>query len=186
MWSWDVFNLFFFFSFLSGKLWSSDANALGWVPGGVHTFCQLGTQSPPSSPRAAEGADTTFVPPRGRAGIWAQSCPLHPSSPGWATALSGLPLSAPFHQMFVIICEIGVHLVLEYERREWQPTPEFLPGESHGQRSLAGHSPRGRKESDTTERLAHTRWGNNTLRAGAVLSSFPHRSPASPWNLEHD
>ena len=29
----------------------------------------------------------------------------------------------------------------------------FLPGESHGQRSLVGHSPRGCKESDTTERL---------------------------------
>ena len=27
------------------------------------------------------------------------------------------------------------------ERREWQPTPVFLPGESHGQRSLVGHSP---------------------------------------------
>ena len=33
------------------------------------------------------------------------------------------------------------------------PTPVFLPGESHGQRSLVGCSPRGRKESDTTERL---------------------------------
>ena len=32
----------------------------------------------------------------------------------------------------------------------WQPTPVFLPGESHGQRSLAGHSPRGHKKSDTT------------------------------------
>ena len=32
----------------------------------------------------------------------------------------------------------------------------FLPGELHGQRSLAGYSPRGRKESDTTERLTHT------------------------------
>ena len=31
--------------------------------------------------------------------------------------------------------------------------PVFLPGESHGQRSLVGYSPRGRKESDTTERL---------------------------------
>ena len=31
-------------------------------------------------------------------------------------------------------------------RRAWQPTPVFLPGESHGQRSLAGYSPRGRKE----------------------------------------
>ena len=40
-------------------------------------------------------------------------------------------------------------------RRRWQPTPVFLPGESHGQRSLVGYSLRDRKESDTTERL-HT------------------------------
>ena len=39
---------------------------------------------------------------------------------------------------------------------QWQPTPVFLPGESHGQRSLVGYSPRGRKESDTTERLHFT------------------------------
>ena len=38
-------------------------------------------------------------------------------------------------------------------RRKWQPTPVFLPGESHGRRSLVGYSSRGRKESDTTERL---------------------------------
>ena len=38
-------------------------------------------------------------------------------------------------------------------RREWQPTTVFLPGESHGQ-SLAGYSPWGWKESDTTELLA--------------------------------
>ena len=38
-------------------------------------------------------------------------------------------------------------------RRKWQPTPVFLPGESHGRRSLVGYSPQGRKESDTTERL---------------------------------
>ena len=37
-------------------------------------------------------------------------------------------------------------------RRKWQPTPVFLRGESHGQRSLVGYSPWGRKESDT-ERL---------------------------------
>ena len=30
-------------------------------------------------------------------------------------------------------------------RRKWQSTPVFLPGESHGQRSLAGYSPWGRK-----------------------------------------
>ena len=38
-------------------------------------------------------------------------------------------------------------------RRQWHPTPELLPGKSHGQRSLVGCSPWGRKESDTTERL---------------------------------
>ena len=41
-------------------------------------------------------------------------------------------------------------------RRAWQPTPAFLPGKSHGQRSLAGYSPWGHKESDTTEATSHT------------------------------
>ena len=38
-------------------------------------------------------------------------------------------------------------------RRKWQSTPVFLPGESHGQRSLAGCSAWGRKEADMTDRL---------------------------------
>ena len=38
-------------------------------------------------------------------------------------------------------------------RREWVPTPVFLPGEFHGQRSLVGYSPWGHEESDTTEKL---------------------------------
>ena len=38
-------------------------------------------------------------------------------------------------------------------RRERQPTPVILPGEFHGQRSLAGYHPWGYKESDTTEQL---------------------------------
>ena len=36
-------------------------------------------------------------------------------------------------------------------RREWLPTPVFLPGESHGQRSLMGYNPWAHKESDMTE-----------------------------------
>ena len=40
-------------------------------------------------------------------------------------------------------------------RRKWQPTPVFLSVRSRGQRSLAGYSPWGHKESDTTEH-AHT------------------------------
>ena len=38
-------------------------------------------------------------------------------------------------------------------RRQWLPTPVFLSGEFHGQRSLVSYSPQGRKGSDTTERL---------------------------------
>ena len=46
-------------------------------------------------------------------------------------------------------------------RREWQPTPVLLPGESHGGRSLAGYSPQGHKEMDTTEQLGtHTPQAN--------------------------
>ena len=39
-------------------------------------------------------------------------------------------------------------------KRKWQPTPIFLPEKPHGQRSQAGYSPWGRKESDRTERLS--------------------------------
>ena len=41
-------------------------------------------------------------------------------------------------------------------RRKCQPTPLFLPGKSHGQKSLAGYSTWGCKESDMTEQLTHT------------------------------
>ena len=37
--------------------------------------------------------------------------------------------------------------------RAWQPTPVFLPGEFHEQKSLVGYSPLGRKELDVTEQL---------------------------------
>ena len=43
--------------------------------------------------------------------------------------------------------------VLSWQKRQWHPTPAFLPGKSHGRRSLVGCSPWGRTESDTTERL---------------------------------
>ena len=42
------------------------------------------------------------------------------------------------------------------QRRKWQPTPVFLPGESHGQRSLAGYSPWDHKKLDMTKQLIHT------------------------------
>ena len=52
-------------------------------------------------------------------------------------------------------------------RRKWQPTPVFLPGISHGQRSLAGYSPRGCKGLDMTERL-----NNNSIVALQCSVSF--------------
>ena len=38
--------------------------------------------------------------------------------------------------------------------RAWQPTPVFLPGESHGQKSMASYRPQGHKKLDTTEGLS--------------------------------
>ena len=35
--------------------------------------------------------------------------------------------------------------------KKWHPTPVYLPGESHGQKRLAGYSPWGCTESDMTE-----------------------------------
>ena len=62
-------------------------------------------------------------------------------------------------------------------RREWQPTPVFLPGEFHGQRSLAVYSPQGCKESDTTEWLnATTIITLNTIYYSCVTEYFPHIS----------
>ena len=63
-------------------------------------------------------------------------------------------------------------------RKEWQPTPAFLPGESHGQRSLTGYRAQTHKESDTTEQwtlsskdtLIRTSSGKKKLRKCAKQS----------------
>ena len=54
--------------------------------------------------------------------------------------------------VFVFLCLIYFtqHKTLE---QAWQPTPVFLPGETHGQGNLAGYSPWIHKELDTTEQL---------------------------------
>ena len=48
-------------------------------------------------------------------------------------------------------------------RRKWQPTPVFMPGKSHGPRSLVGYSPWGCKESDMTEQLHFTMINLDTI-----------------------
>ena len=46
-------------------------------------------------------------------------------------------------------------------KRKWQPTPVFLPGESHGQSSLAGYSPWGHEELDMNEQLTSYNMGRD-------------------------
>ena len=61
-------------------------------------------------------------------------------------------------------------------RREWQPTPVFLPGEYHGQRSLVGYSPQGHKELGMTEWLTYT-------RACALLKGVSALDLSGMWGL---
>ena len=67
-------------------------------------------------------------------------------------------------------------------RRARQPTPVFLPRESHGQRSLVGYNPWGHKQSDVTERTHCTRvhpegQGHSSLESGHL--------PAAHCGLSH-
>ena len=70
-------------------------------------------------------------------------------------------------------------------RRAWHPTPVFLPGESHGQRSLVGYSPRGHTESNTTKRLRmHARlYCSRTLQGLAADFIQPPRPHAHKYAL---
>ena len=54
--------------------------------------------------------------------------------------------------MYIVCSTLTVGKILW--SRKWQPTQLFLPGEFHGQRSLAGYSPWGLKELDMAERLS--------------------------------
>ena len=58
-------------------------------------------------------------------------------------------------------------------RRAWQPTPVFLPEESHGQRSLVGYGPWCHKELDMTELLGKHSDGSATLVGRTGCSHDP-------------
>ena len=68
-------------------------------------------------------------------------------------------------------------------RRAWQPTPVFLPGESHGQRSLEGYSPRGHKELDTTEVTLHACTCSSEVLEWDWSPPLDHSSVVSPQAL---
>ena len=81
-----------------------------------------------------------------------------------------MKIKKPQFSSFLGINELGSHVVqwvknlpaMQEMQEMWvrylggeHPTPVFLPEESHRQRSLAGYSPRGGKELDTTEVTEH-------------------------------
>ena len=68
-------------------------------------------------------------------------------------------------------------------KREWLPTPVFLPGESHGQKSLVGYSQWGHKELDMTERLS-THLSLSIQRNVWFLFSFFKSKPLWAFNLK--
>ena len=76
-------------------------------------------------------------------------------------------------------------------RGKWQPTPVFLPGKSHGWRSLAGYSPWGRKQSDTTEQIHFTslhRWPRGTWKDEAHenilnITNFNKNKSKLQWGI---
>ena len=87
-------------------------------------------------------------------------------------------------------------------RRKWQPTPVFLPRKSHGQRSLVDYSPRGHKESDTTQLLKNnkqkkqsqtkrtsTRFQKTIYKLSSVrlpqAPTLPTHGRQSPWLDSH-
>ena len=71
--------------------------------------------------------------------------------------------------------------------KKWQPTPVFLPGESHGQRSLVGYSPWGCRESSTTKWLStQTSHEDRPLRTHIVPlckleKACPHSRHTHSW-----
>ena len=104
-------------------------------------FCWLGLLSASSIKLCfLKSKNTTF----GHLNIWIEIMPTHEVL---------LNLKALTFDLSLPILGSSPGLGRSPQGREWLPTPVFLPGEFHGYRSLAGFSPWGRKELDTTEQL---------------------------------
>ena len=112
---------------------------------------------------------------------------------GWLTKLSDL---GNLFLKWLNFCTDFKHLNQAMPwRRKWQPIP-LLPGEFHGQISLAGQSPRGHKESDATEQLAYIAMPGEWKRTfrdtkvsritRAIQSSLISDSQHWPINENHD
>ena len=71
------------------------------------------------------------------------------------------------------------------QKRAWQPTPVFLPGASHGQRSLVGHGPQGCRELDTTEANKHAGTQVDTRSKNCIqLALHPRKLQANKFKMK--
>ena len=75
-----------------------------------------------------------------------------------------------------------------FQRRKWKPTPVFVPGKSHGQRSLAGYrSQRVRHDLETKQRIVHLQC-HVSFWCAAKWLSFIHicmYGTTYMWNLKY-
>ena len=115
---------------------------------------QVGTSSSfsPHVRQAGRSRSCLIILPRGQIELWYRNDP-------WGLALFQLPKwfsgkESNCHCRRCKGCWFGPWVGKIPWRRKWQPTPVFLPGKSHGQRSLAGYSSWGHKESDMAEQLS--------------------------------
>ena len=143
------------FPFSRGSYQTQELN-----PGLPHCRQILYQLSHKGSPRTLEWAAYPFSRgsswPRSRTGV---SCIAGGFFTNWAMreAMRGVWLIKPCKNQSLSANDlftswhINTLLLFFFWRRQWQPTPVFLPGESRGQRSLVGCCPWGHTESDTTE-----------------------------------
>ena len=119
-----------------------------------------GVQFPSVSSRSSQTRDRKTIFVIGfdwvsmRRGISLYTCLVENTSPPLA---SGVAVRISLHNNVQTPCEKYKFVIdskkFLVRRRQWHPTPVFLPGKSHGRRSLVGCSPWGRWDLDTTERL---------------------------------
>ena len=111
-------------------------------------FCHLPGSWPEKLPLSLEYVFQPGAPHTPASGHWGL---LHGISSQVALVVKKLPTNTGRHKRHRFYSWVGKMAW----RWAWQPTPVFLPGESHGQRSLQGYSPQGCKKSETTEVTQH-------------------------------
>ena len=106
---------------------------------------------------------------------------LQSSTCHWSSTLllerrvhTGAPLVAQWQRIHLPTrrCEFDPWVGKTPRKRKWKPSLVFLPGKSHGQRSLAGYSPWGPKELDSTEQQSMGTPGPELRGGTPALYSF--------------